>query len=110
MKTEAIRGHLEDLILAVLSAGPGHGYAIIQALRERSGGVLDVPEGSLYPALYRLERAGLAASEWSRQSARKRRVYRLTQAGQAALAEGRADWRRMAAGINAVLMDGEAHA
>jgi PadR family transcriptional regulator PadR len=103
MRNESIHGHLEDLILAVLSRHPAHGYGILQRLRETSGGVLDVPEGSLYPALYRLERAGLVESAWSRESARPRRVYRITPAGRAALERGRSEWRRFAAAVEAVL-------
>ena len=63
MDRERLKGNL-DLLLSVLSSGPAHGYAIISALRDRSGGTFDLPEGTIYPALHRLEDAGLLASTW----------------------------------------------
>jgi DNA-binding PadR family transcriptional regulator len=65
MKGEGLKGHLDFLILAVLQDGPMHGYALIEALRRRSGGVFDLPEGTIYPALHRLELTGLLSSKWS---------------------------------------------
>jgi len=103
MKPDAIRGHLDALILAVVEGEPLHGYAIIEALRTRSGGELDMPTGSLYPALRRLERAGYLQSEWSTASGRNRRTYRLTDAGDKHLKEQRSDWRRFAGIIEGVL-------
>lgn len=102
MKPEALKGHLDGLILAVLAAGPLHGYAIIEELKSRSGGVLALPEGTVYPALHRLERSGLLESSWS-DGTRKRRVYRLTRRGQRALGERRLEWREFAGAIEAVL-------
>ena len=93
MKSDALRGHLDALLLATLDGGQLHGYAIIEALQRRSGGALDLPTGTVYPALRRLERAGHVASEWSTVAGRKRRTYRLTQAGQRALSAERAAWR-----------------
>ena len=81
MSQDMMRGHLDGLVLAVLATGPSHGYGLIEALRDRSGGVFDLPEGSVYPALHRLERAGLVASGWSEVGGRRRRVYCLTAAG-----------------------------
>ena len=66
------------MLLAIAADGPVHGYAAAQALRQRSGGVFDVPEGTIYPALHRLERAGLLQSGWSTASGRRRRIYQLT--------------------------------
>ncbi len=103
MRAEALKGHLDGLILATLSAGPAHGYAIAQTLRGRSGGELDLAEGTLYPALHRLERAGLVASEWSTELGRRRRTYHLTRSGEGALGERRRDWRLFASAIEAVL-------
>jgi transcriptional regulator len=103
MKADAIRGHLDALILAVVERQPLHGYAIIEALRARSGGELDMPTGSLYPALRRLERAGFLDSEWSADSGRNRRTYRVTEAGRKHLKEQRNDWRRFADVIEGVL-------
>lgn len=97
------RGHLDLLLLAVLRGGPAHGYAIVASLRERSGGVCDFPEGTIYPALQKLESEGFVASEWERDGARRRRVYRLTRAGSAALAKKAKGWERLAGGVNAVL-------
>lgn len=87
-----IKGHLDVLLLAVLSASDAHGYAVIEALKLQSGGAFDLPEGTVYPALHRLERHGLVASSWNKTSGRKRRVYSLTRRGRAALAAGRAEW------------------
>src|SRR6478752_2734664 len=77
MRADLLRGHVDALLLAVLAEAPGHGYELNQRLLTRSGGELDVNEGSLYPALHRLERRGLVESEWSAGGGRKRRVYRL---------------------------------
>ena len=64
---ERLKGNLDLLLLSVLAAGPSHGYAIISALREQSGGTFDLPEGTIYPALHRLEDAGLLTSTWARR-------------------------------------------
>ena len=97
------RGQLDLMLLAVLRSHPAHGYAIVAALRERSGGACEFPEGTVYPALQKLEREGLVASDWERDGARKRRVYRLTRAGSAALAKKTENWKRLASGVYAVL-------
>ncbi|MER7457155.1 helix-turn-helix transcriptional regulator [Micromonospora sp. NPDC126480] len=93
MKAQALHGHLDALLLAVLEQGPLHGYAIIEALRTRSEGHLDLPTGTIYPALRRLERAGHVASTWSTVNGRERRTYQLTDAGRRALAGERSGWR-----------------
>jgi PadR family transcriptional regulator len=103
MNRERLKGHLDLLLLSVLSAGPAHGYAVISALRERSEGTFDLPEGTIYPALHRLEGAGLLASSWAEVDGRRRRVYGLTDDGAAALAAQRTEWRQFARGIQAVL-------
>jgi PadR family transcriptional regulator, regulatory protein PadR len=103
MNRERLKGHLDLLLLSVLAAGPAHGYAIITALRERSGGTFDLPEGTIYPALHRLEDAGLLGSSWADAEGRKRRVYALTDKGVTALAAQRTEWRRFATGMQAVL-------
>lgn len=108
MKRERTKGHLDLLVLSVLSAGPGHGYAIITALRDRSDGVFDLPEGSVYPALHRLEDQGLVTSDWAQVDGRRRRTYRLTPQGEAALVEQHREWRRLADAIDAVLAVGRA--
>ncbi|MEV0397628.1 PadR family transcriptional regulator [Polymorphospora rubra] len=103
MKAQALHGHLDALLLAVLEGGALHGYAIIEALRSRSGGVLDLPTGTVYPALRRLERAGLVESEWSTVSGRQRRTYRLTRAGHGALRAERTGWQEFSATVGRFL-------
>ena len=103
MNRERLKGHLDLLLLSVLAAGPAHGYAIITALRARSEGMFDLPEGTVYPALHRLERDGLLSSDWSAETGRRRRVYRLTHRGKRGLTERRAGWRAFSTTIDAVL-------
>jgi PadR family transcriptional regulator len=103
MNNEALKGHLDLLLLAVVAAAPAHGYAVIQALRERSAEAFDLPEGTVYPALHRLERHGLLASQWTTHEGRRRRVYRVSAEGERALARGRSEWRAFAGGMQAVL-------
>ena len=76
MDRERLKGNLDLLLLSVLSAGPAHGYAIISALRERSEGTFDLPEGTIYPALHRLEDSGLLASSWAQAEGRRRQNIR----------------------------------
>jgi DNA-binding PadR family transcriptional regulator len=108
MKADALRGHLDALLLAVLDDEPRHGYAIIEALQERSGGVLSLPTGTVYPALRRLERAGLVLSAWSTVGGRERRTYQLTSAGRRTLSTERTEWQQFADTIGAVLTPGPA--
>lgn len=103
MNRERIKGNLDLLLLSVLTAGPAHGYAIISALRNRSEGTFDLPEGTIYPALHRLEDAGLLGSSWAEADGRRRRVYGLTDKGVAALAAEQTEWRRFAGAVHAVL-------
>lgn len=103
MRAEQLKGHLDGLLLAVLEDGPRHGYAVMEALRATTGGRIDLPTGTIYPALHRLERAGLIAGSWSVVGGRRRRCYALTAAGRSALARRRADWRDFAAIIGAAL-------
>lgn len=100
---ERLKGNLDLLVLEVLAARPAHGYDVIMSLRARSDGVFDLPEGTVYPALYRLESSGLLASSWQTESGRRRRVYALTRAGRAALREQRKQWREFTAAVGAVL-------
>lgn len=92
MKAETLKGHLDGLLLAALEARPLHGYAVIQALRAGSGGAIDLPSGTVYPALRRLERVGLIEGSWSKVGGRRRRSYALTPAGRRALREERSAW------------------
>jgi DNA-binding PadR family transcriptional regulator len=100
---EALKGHLDPLILAVVAAAPAHGYAVIEELKRRSGGAFTLAEGTVYPALHRLERAGLLASGWSDAAGRRRRVYRLTRRGRRRLEKKRNEWRAFAGAVDAVL-------
>ncbi len=103
MSAEALKGHLDGMILAVLAAGPCHGYGVIDALRTESGGRFDLPKGTIYPALHRLERAGLIDGRWSDGNGRRRRTYELTAAGRRRLGAERRSWREFAAGVGALL-------
>jgi PadR family transcriptional regulator PadR len=96
-------GQLGLLLLAVLSSGPAHGYAVVTALRERSGGSFDLPEGSVYPALHQFEEQGLVVSRWEDAGGRRRRVYQLTSAGLDQLIERQRSWRTFSASIDAVI-------
>ncbi|MDT0310192.1 helix-turn-helix transcriptional regulator [Streptomyces sp. DSM 44917] len=103
MRADAVRGHLDGLLLAVLEPAPLHGYAIIAAVQRRSGGALDLRTGTIYPALNRLERLGLLSSSWEAVGERRRRCYALTDAGRAALAQERTAWQEFTAVIGSVL-------
>jgi len=103
MRAEELKGHLDALLLAALEDGPRHGYAVIEALRQSTGGRLDLPTGTIYPALRRLENAGLISGSWSVAGGRRRRDYRLTKAGARALSGKRADWQDFAATVSAAL-------
>jgi PadR family transcriptional regulator, regulatory protein PadR len=103
MKPDALRGHLDALLLSVVEHEPLHGYAVMEALVRRSGGALDLPTGTLFPALRRLERAGYLHSKWSTVSGRKRRTYQLTAAGRRVLAAERSGWVEFADVVERVL-------
>ncbi len=103
MPGEDIKGHLDALLLAVVAEGPVHGYAALERLRARSGGRFDLPEGTVYPALHRLEADGLLRSQWTSAGGRRRREYELTDRGRAELASRSEDWRRFAVAVEQVL-------
>jgi PadR family transcriptional regulator PadR len=103
MKAEELKGHLDGLILAVVSREPLHGYAVIESLKARSSGDLALPEGTVYPALHRLEADGLLSSEWSVVGGRRRRVYSITRRGTKELGVSRERWREFATTIEAVI-------
>ena len=103
-QTDALRGSLDLLVLKTLSLEPIHGWGISQRIQQMSEGVLAVNQGSLYPALQRLEKDGLITSEWgTTDNNRQARYYRLTARGRRALADEVESWRRFAAGLEAVL-------
>jgi len=99
---DATNGHVDLLVLSTLEAGPAHGYGIVAAVHRRSEGAFDLAEGTVYPALYRLERQGFVTSRWE-QAARRRRVYRLTRKGVAELSRQRSRWELYARAMQAVL-------
>lgn len=101
MNKETLKGHLDYLLLAVLSKSAAHGYAVIEALRQRSGGLFDLPEGTIYPALHRLEAKGLLKSSWQEDAPRRRRVYELTTKGKQALVKQREEWLAFSSAVNA---------
>jgi DNA-binding PadR family transcriptional regulator len=103
MGVELGNGQVDLLLLAVLEAGPAHGYAVIAALKDRSDGAFDLPEGTVYPALHRLEAAGLVASSRVTVNGRQRRVYSLTRNGRTALKRRREEWERTVGQVRAVL-------
>jgi PadR family transcriptional regulator, regulatory protein PadR len=104
MEGEMLKGHLDLIVLAALAAGPAHGYAVIEQIRLRSGGAFELPEGTIYPALHRLEHGGLLTSRWvTAESGRRRRVYALTRRGERALGEQRAVWEKFSDAISGLL-------
>lgn len=103
MRAEVLKGHLDALLLAVLEDGERHGYAVLDALRSGSGGTFDLPTGTIYPALHRLERAGLVDSHWDVVGGRRRRTYEITDAGRKALGAERAMWAEFSAAVSALL-------
>jgi PadR family transcriptional regulator, regulatory protein PadR len=104
-KTDSLQGSLDLLILTILSRRPGlHGYAILSAIQDWSGDVLRVEEGSLYPALHRLEETGWVRAEWiTRESGRRSRIYRLTATGRKQLETEEARWHTVTSAVNQVL-------
>ncbi len=100
-----LKGTLPTLILEALTQEPSHGYRIAQQIKERSQGVLDFKEGTLYPALHKLEADGLVESSESVENGRPRRYYRITKPGRAVLAKDRAEWRAHSRAVSAILGD-----
>jgi transcriptional regulator len=103
-QADALRGSLDLLVLKTLSLVPMHGWGISQRIQQMSKGILEVNQGSLYPALQRLEKDGLIASDWGMsENNRRARYYRLTAAGRRALGVELESWQRFATGLDAVL-------
>jgi PadR family transcriptional regulator, regulatory protein PadR len=100
---EALKGHLDLLLLAILAEGPAHGYAVIETLRQRSNGTFDLPEGTIYPALHRLERQSLLSSDWTEESGRRKRIYKLTPKGKQALSKRQQEWQKFSQAVNATI-------
>ena len=107
-KSDLLQGTLDVLILKVVALGPIHGYAIAQRLQQMSGFVLQVQQGSLYPALHRLEKRRWLRAEWAASdTGREARFYSLTSLGRKQLDEQRANWDRLSAAISGVLRTAE---
>ncbi len=103
-KTELLQGTLDMLVLKAISLGPLHGYGVLLRLQQISGEALRIPQGSLYPALYRLQHQGWIASEWGEsENNRRARYYRLTAAGTRRLAAEMEQWNRLSTVIAGVL-------
>lgn|SRR5688572_13860054 len=103
-QTDALRGSLDLLVLKTLSLEPMHGWGISQRIQQLSDGALEVNQGSLYPALQRLEKDGLIASDWgTSENNRRARYYRITSAGRRALGREVESWQRFTAGVDALL-------
>ena len=103
---DAIRGHLETLVLSALRRGDAHGFEILKRLEESGSGALRLKEGSLYPALYRLEAAKLITGEWEVDSSRRgprRRIYRLTPKGHRRFSEARSEFQQFVAVVGGIL-------
>lgn len=102
--SDQLHGTLDMLVLKALQAGPLHGYAIAVRLQQLSQDVLQVEEGSLYPALYRMEARGLLSAEWGQtDTGRRARFYQMTKAGRTQLREEIASWTRLTAAVQGVL-------
>jgi PadR family transcriptional regulator PadR len=103
-KPELLPGTLEMLVLKALANGALHGYAIARRIQQTSGDVLQVEEGSLYPALHRMERRGLLESEWGVSDANRRaKYYRVTTTGRRELRQSAAAWKRISAAVAQVM-------
>jgi DNA-binding PadR family transcriptional regulator len=103
LRSEVLKGHVDFLLLATLRDGPLHGYGVVEKLRGASEGAFDLAEGTVYPALYRLEAAALVSSKWTTAGGRRRRVYRLTNKGRTELARERREWNAFSNAIEAVV-------
>ena len=103
MRGDKIRGHLDGMLLSALAEGPTHGYGVCAWLRSTSDGNFDLPEGTVYPALHRLERDRFITSEQRLVQGRRQRVYRLTATGRRALAAERAEWKAFSSLVTRML-------
>ena len=98
-----MKGHVDFLLLATLREGPLHGYGVVEKLRGASEGAFDLAEGTVYPALYRLEGGGLLSSKWTTAGGRRRRVYQLTKRGRTELDRERTEWKAFSNAVEAVV-------
>ena len=96
LSKQTLDGNVETLLLSVLRSGPSYGYAIVQELRQRAEGILNLGEGTIYPVLHRLEGRGLIASKWRQgETGRQRKYYRLTPKGRKTFAENSLQWQAL---------------
>jgi transcriptional regulator len=103
-QADFLHGTLDTLILKTLTGGAMHGYAVGKSIEEATGGAIDLEEGTLYPALYRLEKRGLVDAEWgTSELGRRAKFYRLTRAGRQQLASDAAGWATFSAAVNRIL-------
>jgi PadR family transcriptional regulator, regulatory protein PadR len=100
-----LRGTLPTLILEAIERDPNHGYSIAQRIKQRSKGVLDFKEGTLYPALHKLELEGMVESHERMEKGRTRRYYRITRAGHGELARGRKEWLKVSKAVSLILKE-----
>jgi len=103
MGSNQLTGNLDLLLLAALTHGEAHGYAVIHRVLEQSKGEFDLAEGTVYPALHKLEAEGLLSSRWQKDSGRRRRTYSLTAPGKTALATKRREWQSFTTGMQLVI-------
>ena len=106
MEGEMLKGHLDMIVLAALSAaGSAHGYAVIEEIKRRSGGAFDLPEGTIYPALHRLEQRGWVSAKWETAPDRNRefKYYRLTEKGKKQLVVEESQWKQMSEAVARVM-------
>jgi DNA-binding PadR family transcriptional regulator len=101
--SEALKGHFDLLLMAALRQQPGYGYEVLSRIKQMSGGEFEVPEGTVYPALHRLQRRGWLKSSWEVANGRRRRVYRITARGEREFAGRRDAWERFSTGISRAL-------
>lgn len=105
MQGDILKGHLDLLLLSAVRSGHTHGYAIIEEVRRRSRGTFKLNDGAVYPALRRLERAGLLKSGWTTHSGRERRIYRLTAEGAAELGAQVEAWEQFVKAVRWVISE-----
>lgn len=108
MANDLAKGTALPLVLRILAEGPQHGYGIIQAIKERSGSLVEFTEGTIYPLLHALEREALLSAEWESLALGKRRkLYALTERGRARLSKATTDWQKFRTAVDSILGDGE---
>ena len=106
MTGESLKGHLDLLLLSLFRGGAAHGYSVVERLATESGGAFDLPEGTVYPALHRLEGRGQLRSRWKVVAGRRRRVYELTPEGRRALVDAFREWTRFSSAVQRVAESG----